>query len=441
MRLRSAIAGSLAVLFALAGAWEASGVRPAAGGPVLVYPIDGTRYPPNLAPPAWSWLDEGGGPWRVTVGEGGVEREVGSPRLILDAETWRSLAAGAADGPLRLRVCGAVGACAEASFGWSPHPFEGTLTYRLVRPPFGSDRLYRTELRRQAVDAATAQPLAPGLASSPCLGCHATSSAGRVAVQVRDPYDPHVGSLDVPAGAVAAMALPEPPFGRCSGLGWAPDGTLVVAMNLRHTDERFEDGFRLTHHASDLARVDPDGGGWALIPGASDPELVEDFPAVSPDGATLAFVRGREIVTDRGALDIVVLDLAGEGAAVPLAGASGDGRASYFPRFSPDGRWIAFVRSDGGYFARPSSDLYLVPAGGGEPRSLGVNTPGRMDSWPSWSLDGHWLVWASRRDDPDFTRVYLTEVDDAGRCSPPVVFPGDVPAGHAVNHPTVSRVP
>jgi hypothetical protein len=440
MRLRFAIAGTFALLIAGVGAWEATGARPD-GGLVLVYPIDGTRYPPNLAPPTWSWRDPGDGPWRVTVGEGAPEREVDSPRLTLDAETWRSLAATTSDEPRVLRVCGAQGACAEATFGWSTHPFEGSLTYRLVQPPFGSDRLYRTELKRQAIDAEAAQPLAPGLPSSPCLGCHAVSPRGRAAVQVRDPYDPRVGILDVATGSVTEMALPDPPFGRCSGLGWAPDGALVVAMNLRHTDERFDDGFRLTHHASDLARVEPDGGGWALIPGASDPALVEDFPAVSPDGATLAFVRGREIVTDRGALDVVLLDLAGEAAPEPLAGASGDGRASYFPRFSPDGRWIAFVRSDGGYFARPSSDLYLVSTAGGEPRRLGVNTHGRMDSWPSWSLDGHWLVWASRRDDPDHTRAYLTEVDDEGRCSPPVPFPGEVPAGFAVNHPMVARAP
>ena len=133
--------------------------------------------------------------------------------------------------------------------------------------------------------------------------------------------------------------------------------------------------------------------------------------------------------------------LEGDGEARPLPGASGDGRASYFPRYSPDGRWIAFVRSDGGYFARPSSDLFLVPASGGDARRLSVNTSGRMDSWPSWSLDGHWLVWASRRDDSPNTRVFFTEIDPTGGCSPPVPFPGHVPEGMSVNHPTISSFP
>ncbi len=430
-RTSPAWVGLVVGLLAMIGA---SPARSGSTGPVFEYPVDGTVYPPNLAPPTWSWRGEG--PWVVTAGEGARRWELDEPRLTPTAEQWAALADAAGGDAVALRVCDAAGACAEASFGWSEHPFEGELTYRLVRPPFGGDPLYRTRLMRQRPEAASAEPLADGLPERPCLGCHAVG--GRVAVQVRDPYDPHVGLVDGSAGAVQPLDLPDGPFGRCSGLAWMADGGLVVTMNLRHTDERTEGGFRLTHHASDLARVDPLTGEWALIPGASDPAAVEDFPDVSPDGTTVAFVRGEELVTDRGALDIHLLRPAAEVVSRPLAGASGDGAASYFPRFSPDGRWIAFVRSEGGYFARPTSDLYLVPAGGGEARRLEVNTAGRMDSWPSWSLDGRWLVWASRRDDPEGTRAYLTEVSPDGRCSPPVPFPAQPPDGWSVNHPTVA---
>lgn len=429
---------SLAWVGLVAGMLAVIGVLPArsgAPGPVLDYPLDGTLYPPNLAPPTWSW--QGEGPWVVTAGAGIVRWEVDEPRLTPTTEQWVALAEAAQGDSIALRVCAAAGDCAGATFGWSAHPFEGDLTYRLVRPPFGGDPLYRTRLMIQRPDESTAEPLAEGLSERPCMGCHAVGEA--VAVQVRDPYDPHVGLVDDTVDGVIPLDLPVGPFGRCSGLAWTADGVLVVAMNLRHTDDRVAGGFRLTHHSSDLAFVDPTTGGWSLIPGASDPAAVEDFPDVSPDGATLAFVRGAELVTDRGALDIHLLRPGDEVVSRPLAGASGDGEASYFPRFSPDGRWIAFVHSDGGYFARPSSDLYLVPAGGGEAVRLAVNTVGRMDSWPSWSLDGRWLVWASRRDDPDVTRAFLAEVDEDGRCSPPVPYPLQLPTGWSVNQPTIAR--
>ena len=37
--------------------------------------------------------------------------------------------------------------------------------------------------------------------------------------------------------------------------------------------------------------------------------------------------------------------------------------SEYFPRFSPDGKWIAFTGEYGG-----NRDVYVIPAEGGEPR-------------------------------------------------------------------------
>jgi hypothetical protein len=60
------------------------------------------------------------------------------------------------------------------------------------------------------------------------------------------------------------------------------------------------------------------------------------------------------------------------------------------PRWSPDGRLIAFdTRPEG------SSDIYVVEAEGGEVRRL---TDGdSQDVMPSWSRDGHWIYFTSNR--------------------------------------------
>lgn len=56
------------------------------------------------------------------------------------------------------------------------------------------------------------------------------------------------------------------------------------------------------------------------------------------------------------------------------------------PRFSPDGTWIAFA-SDGGDPKWASyEDLYVMPAGGGNPRKL-AETPDRNFSVVGWSRD------------------------------------------------------
>lgn len=62
------------------------------------------------------------------------------------------------------------------------------------------------------------------------------------------------------------------------------------------------------------------------------------------------------------------------------------------PRFSPDGRRLAFIR----VFHRARQELFLVPASGGPPRQL--TNDGRQISGYDWSPDGKWLVFGSDRD-------------------------------------------
>ena len=420
-------------------------LRSEPGPPTLHYPLDGTLYPANIAPPTWEWSG-GGGPWRVEVAavDGppfAAIAEVDAPRFTPDPAAWAAWREVLGTGRARVRVLDrATGAASEPAHVAFAEPLEGALLFRLVTTPFWADRQLRTELRIQGVDEPSSRALAPDLGPTPCRGCHAAHPGGdTLAVQVRDPWDPHTELLA--DGTPTLLDLPAPPFGRTSGLAWTPDGDLVVAMGLVYDYQVREDGFTLIHHASDLARVDPGTGAWQPIPGAAEDGVVEDFPAVSPDGKTLAFVRGPRLDTVAGDLDIWTVPLDGGGTATALAGAAGGGGGHVFPRYSPDGRWLAFVRTSGGYFARPDAELMLVPAAGGQVIPLSVNTADRMDSWPSWSLDGRWLVFASRRDDPDRTRVYLTRVDPDGQASPPVPWPGQTTDGRSANHPTVTALP
>jgi len=50
-----------------------------------------------------------------------------------------------------------------------------------------------------------------------------------------------------------------------------------------------------------------------------------------------------------------------------------------FPKVSPDGRWIVFVRNRTGLLMRPDSQLNIVPFKGGLARRLNCNTQ-RMNS-------------------------------------------------------------
>ena len=79
----------------------------------------------------------------------------------------------------------------------------------------------------------------------------------------------------------------------------------------------------------------------------------------------------------------------------PLQGASDDGMSNFFPKYSPDGKWIVFCKAKSYMLLQPDSELYIVPAAGGVARRLRYNTA-RMNSWHSWSSNSRWLVFSSK---------------------------------------------
>jgi dipeptidyl aminopeptidase/acylaminoacyl peptidase len=108
-------------------------------------------------------------------------------------------------------------------------------------------------------------------------------------------------------------------------------------------------------------------------------------PQISPDGMKIAFVvSAPDLEKNRNNTDIWLIPVAG-GEPMRLTASSG---ADYHPRWSPDGKRIAFVSTRGG-----SSQVWSIPVAGGEAVQVTDISTGAHD--PIWSPDGTMIAFYS----------------------------------------------
>jgi Tol biopolymer transport system component len=123
------------------------------------------------------------------------------------------------------------------------------------------------------------------------------------------------------------------------------------------------------------------------IGGVPEPFLTSSLgdgnPQFSPDGGRIVFVSSRTEVRE-----IWVVNADGSR---PVQLTKEIGRAQGTPRWSPDGRLIAFDSQD----QDGQSHIYVVDANGGRPRRVGSGTS--SDFVPSFSRDGKWIYFYSDR--------------------------------------------
>jgi hypothetical protein len=248
----------------------------------------------------------------------------------------------------------------------------------------------------------------------------------------------------------------------------SPDGRYVITM-LRGLKSELANGYFVVNFTNYsflqvfyptrgvLAWYDRATGQKQPLPGADDPRYVHTDPVWSPDGKFVVFARAeaREPISTGQKLPeyanspdetqiqydlyrIPFNDGKG-GEPVPIEGAFHNGMSNTFPKISPDGRWIIFVKSRNALLMRPDSQLYIVPVEGGVARRLRCNTP-LMNSWHSFSPNGRWLVFSSKSRSP-YTQMFLTHLDAEGNASPAILIDNATAANRAVNIPEFVNIP
>ena len=241
---------------------------------------------------------------------------------------------------------------------------------------------------------------------------------------------------------------------------WHPWLKLIV-YSTNHTNQSFfttnRDKIEVYDSASDLIVYDVDTDEVTNIENRDD-EL-EVFPAWSPDGRTLYycsahFVRDNSInnATD----DIIAhydslhynlyrksfdpetrrfgpreLFITADSLVVQDS-LNTKHASALLPRISPDGRYLLFSMADHGVFHiwHHDADLWMMDLQTGEIRSLDeVNSP-ETESYHTWSSNGKWIVFSSRRDDGSFTRPFFAHFNADGHFNKPFELPCADPDYH-----------
>ncbi len=167
-------------------------------------------------------------------------------------------------------------------------------------------------------------------------------------------------------------------------VSWSPDGKALFFISDRAGQE---DIYRATS-AEDPPRPLSDSLRFRIERVTDDPAM-EQWPKVSPDGKKLAFVRGLG--------HLIVRDLQ-TGEETTLV------KAWNWPDFvwSPDSRWIAYAVEDEEY----NSDIWIVPADGSRP-AVNISMHPDYDENPQWSADGQILAFTSRREGFDYDLYFV----------------------------------
>ena len=311
-------------------------------------------------------------------------------RWSADSAVWLLIAESGTSAPISLVITatsstagtGTIYGSAPVELGFSNDSPQGLIYYWSAAT---------SGVMRGSLGASVAGKLYPQ--DTTCVGCHTASRDG---TQLALGYGGEtLQTIDLMSLTPVISATEK------LGMGWAtysPDGKRVLVANK---------GQLAMYDAASGAPVgSPDG--HVHLP----PNTFATHPDWSPDGRAVAVALTTMAPTnmDVKTASIALLPASNDtfGPAQVLVPAMGMDN-NYFPRWSPDGNYLAYVHAVGTSHGNPTAELRLVTASGGTPVALRIashrvassdDVPNLADSMPTWAPaigDHEWLAFVSTR--------------------------------------------
>lgn len=221
--------------------------------------------------------------------------------------------------------------------------------------------------------------------------------------------------------------------------GWHPSGKFVAFSSNKIT-QRFHAAdnkkVEVTDLESSLVLYDVEKNEIMDIQLTNRDSVMDTYPEWSPDGLYIYFCRAAQIGKNydykqikynlcRASFD------AGKrtfGEVEMVFDAMQINKSISFPRISSDGRFIIVTLADYGCFPiwHKEADLYSVDLTNFKVARLDLNSD-YTDSYHSWSSNGKWLIFSSKRGDGLTARPYIAYIDKNGTSGKPFILPQEDP--------------
>jgi hypothetical protein len=396
--------------------------------------------PPNIAPLNFI-IKEPGEEFAVRISSkngDGIQISGSNPAIQIDGPDWDKLLTGNAGEELNVEVF------CKTGDNWTKYKtikhliakdkIDSYLSYRLINSAYVmwfEMGLYQRNLENFDEDVIIQNKSVSG----GCINCHSLSKNNpeKFMFHIRADFPGTVIYNNGKLGKIETktdFTLASASYG-----AWNPNGR-HIAFSVNKINQNFyvfkDQSNEVSDKYSDLVVYDTESNILTTSPEVSTRSR-ENLPEWSADGKTIYYISAPEATNDstrmitKYSLMRIGYDPEKNRWGMPdtLISANLTGKSITFPKCSPDGRYLVFCMTDYGYFTihHKKSDLCILDLKTGEYRVADELNSNETESYHSWSTNGRWIIFSSRRLDAVHTRTYIAYFDENGKFGKPFVLP------------------